>query len=214
MFAFVFDMDGKGYFITFEGIDGCGKTTQLKMTEQYLSEKGLPVLEIREPGSTPLSEKIREILLNMEFHINPVSELMLYVAARAELIRDVIIPSLFDGKIILCDRFFDSTTAYQGYGRDLDIESIKQLHKLSVGQFIPDLTILIDVDYETSLTRRKQKADRLESESEDFFNKVRKGFLEIAKQEPKRIVVIDGNKSIEEIFSEVQACLWTRLEIK
>ncbi|MEW5924636.1 MAG: dTMP kinase [Candidatus Zixiibacteriota bacterium] len=207
-------MDGKGYFITFEGIDGCGKTTQLKMTEQYLSEKGLPVLVIREPGSTPLSEKIRDILLNMEFHINPVSELMLYVAARAELTRDVIIPSLLDGKIILCDRFFDSTTAYQGYGRDLDIESIKRLHTLSVGQFIPDLTFLIDVDYETSLTRRKQKADRLESESEEFFNKVRKGFLEISRQEPNRIVVIDGRKSIEEIFSEVQACLWTRLEIK
>lgn len=207
-------MNEKGYFITFEGIDGCGKTTQLKMTERYLSEKGLPVLVIREPGSTPLSEKIRDILLNAEFHINPVSELMLYVAARAELTRDVIIPSLLDGKVILCDRFFDSTTAYQGYGRDLDIESIRRLHTMSVGQFIPDLTILIDVDYETSLTRRKQKADRLESESEEFFNKVRLGFLEISKQEPNRIVVIDGKKSIDEIFSEVQACLWTRLEIK
>ena len=170
-------MNKKGFFITFEGIDGCGKTTQLKLAEQYLVDRGLPVMVIREPGSTPLSEKICEILLNNNLHINPVSELMLYVAARAELTKDVNIPALEAGKVILCDRFFDSTTAYQGYGRNLDIEAIKRLHKLSVGQYIPDLTILIDVDYETSLTRRKETADRLESESERFFNRVRDGFL-------------------------------------
>ncbi len=207
-------MNRKGYFITFEGIDGCGKTTQLKLAEQYLIERGLPVMVIREPGSTPLSEKIREILLNNNLHINPVSELMLYVAARAELIKDVIIPALEAGKVILCDRFFDSTTAYQGYGRDLDIESIKRLHKLSVGQYIPDLTILIDVDYETSLTRRKETVDRLESESERFFNRVRGGFLEISRGEPERVVVIDGKNSIEEIFAEVKDCLRKKLKIK
>jgi len=207
-------MNRKGYFITFEGIDGCGKTTQLKLAEQYLIERGLPVMVIREPGSTPLSEKIREILLNNNLHINPVSELMLYVAARAELIKDVIIPALEAGKVILCDRFFDSTTAYQGYGRDLDIDSIKRLHKLSVGQHIPDLTILIDVDYETSLTRRKETVDRLESESERFFNRVRGGFLEISRGEPERVVVIDGKNSIEEIFGEVKDCLRKKLKIK
>ena len=207
-------MNKKGFFITFEGIDGCGKTTQLKLAEQYLVDRGLPVMVIREPGSTPLSEKIREILLNNNLHINPVSELMLYVAARAELTKDVIIPALEAGKVILCDRFFDSTTAYQGYGRNLDIEAIKRLHKLSVGQYIPDLTILIDVDYETSLTRRKETADRLESESERFFNRVRDGFLKISKGEPERIVVIDGKKSIEEIFSEVKDCLREKLKIK
>jgi len=202
-----------GYFITFEGIDGCGKTTQLKLAEEYLIQTGRPVLVIREPGSTPLSEEIRRILLDKELHINPVSELMLYVAARAELIKDTIMPALDSSTIILCDRFFDSTTAYQGYGRGLDIDSIQRLHRLSVGEYIPDLTFLVDVDYETSLTRRKETADRLESESEEFFNRVRYGFLEISKHEPKRFVVINGKNSIDTIFNEVQACLKNRLSI-
>jgi len=207
-------MSRDGYFITFEGIDGCGKTTQLKLAEKYLTENERHPLVIREPGSTPLSEKIRKILLNGEMYINPVSELMLYVAARAELTNDIIIPALEEGRIILCDRFFDSTTAYQGYGRDLDIDTIYGLHELSVGKYRPDLTFLVDVDYATSLTRRKKTADRLESESKEFFEKVRRGFLEVSKREPERVVVINGNNSIDDIFSEVRDCLKEKLNIR
>ena len=207
-------MKKKGYFITFEGIDGCGKTTQLKLAEQYLRSKKLPVLVLREPGSTPLSEKIRKILLNGNLQIGSISELMLYVAARAELVEKVIVPALRKGKIVLCDRFFDSTTAYQGYGRGIDVASIDRIHRLSVGKWRPHLTFLIDVDYKTSLTRRKKTADRLESESRSFFGKVRTGFLKIAAGEPERFMVLDGRKSVDSIFDEVRRCLRSKLKIK
>ena len=206
-------MNSNGFFITFEGIDGCGKTTQLELADKFLTESGRETIVIREPGSTPLSEKIRHILLDNSLSINPVSELMLYLAARAELVRNVIAPALEEGKIVLCDRFYDSTTAYQGYGRDIDVTLINQLHRLTVGSCSPDLTFLIDVDYETSLSRRKMTADRLESESEEFFRKVRDGFIKIAKAEPERVVVIDGGKTIESISAEVRQWLETRLKI-
>jgi dTMP kinase len=205
-------MNAKGFFITFEGIDGCGKTTQLELAERFLTERGRETLVVREPGSTPLSERIRDILLDNGLTINPVSELMLYVAARAELVRNVIVPALEAGKVVLCDRFYDSTTAYQGYGRDIDVTLINQLHRLTVGEHSPHLTFLIDVDYDTSLSRRKLAADRLESESKEFFGKVRDGFIEIARAEPNRVIVIDGCKSIDSIFTEVRHWLETKLK--
>ena len=224
-------MKRKGFLITFEGIDGSGKTTQLRLTEKYLRDKGYDILVLREPGSTPLGEKIRKILLHRPVRrpgldrqnkINPASDLLLYVAARAELVKDVIEPSLKRGTIILCDRFYDSTTAYQGYGRGIDINLIENLNRVAVGESIPDLTFLVDLDYRTSLGRRKKFTDRLESESKAFFNRVRRGFLEIARKEPQRIAMLDGRKGEEELFisvksricQEVASCLRTLLKIK
>ena len=202
-----------GLFITFEGIDGSGKTTQWKLTGKYLNRGGHDVLALREPGSTPLSERIRKILLYKKLTITPVAELNLYLAARAGLVQEVIAPALKQGQIVICDRFYDSTTAYQGYGRGLDIPLIKKLNALAVGACIPDLTFLVDVDYATSLSRRKKTSDRLESESRAFFKRVREGFLEIARKNKQRIVVLDGRKTIDALFEEVCACLNRKLNI-
>lgn len=209
-------MKHKGLFITFEGIDGCGKSTQLKLTNNYLKKLGLKPEILREPGSTVLSEKIRRILLNKNIKINPVSELMLYVAARAELVENTIGPALDAGKIILCDRFYDSTTAYQGFGRGLDTALIDKLNRLAVGKYKPHLTFIIDIDYPTSLLRMKRMnkvADRLESESKAFFSRVRNGFKNISHRNKKRVVLLNGNKPIEKIFDEVKACLKQKLKI-
>lgn len=207
-------MRRKGFFITFEGIDGSGKTTQLKLTEKYLKNLKYEVLSLREPGSTPLSERIRRILLDKRLNINSVSELLLYVSARAELVEQVITPALDAGKIVLCDRFYDSTVAYQGYGRKLDIDWVRRVNRAAVGEYIPDLTFLVDITYRKSMERRKQKSDRLEAESKAFFSRVRKGFLEIASRERRRVIILDGKKSPEKIFEEVKECLRKRLSIK
>jgi dTMP kinase len=193
----------RGYLITFEGIDGCGKTTQLLLAQKYLIGRGFKVLVLREPGSTKLAEKVRKILLDKKNRINPISELYLYLAARADLVREIIIPAVNSGKIVLCDRFYDSTTAYQGFGRGIDLETIGRLNKLAADGVYPDKTFLIDIDYKTSLNRRKIKSDRLESEPRAFFNRVRRGFLKIAEWEPKRFAVLDGRRSAEEIFEEI-----------
>lgn len=206
-------MSKNGFFITFEGIDGCGKTTQLKLAAKFLKSNGLIPVILREPGSTPVSEKVRKILLDKKLVINPLSELMLYEAARAELVQQIISPALKKSKIVLCDRFYDSTTAYQGYGRGIDVQLIKKLNNQAVGRCHPDQTFIIDVDYKTSLYRRKRNIDRLESESKAFFNKVRMGFLEIARREKKRIVVIDGRNPIDDIFQEVRSCLKRKMKI-
>jgi len=203
----------KGYLITFEGIDGCGKTTQLKLAESYLKKCGLNVLSIREPGSTRLSERIRKILLDCKQHINPISELNLYLAARAELVSQIIKPALKEGTVILCDRFYDSTTAYQSFGRGINLNLVKKLNMLATDGIRPNLTLLFDVDYETSLGRRKKSADRLEMEPRAFFNRVRRGFLEIAQSEKRRIKIVNGKMDPDKIFSEVQACLKKRLKV-
>ncbi|SYZ74710.1 Thymidylate kinase [Candidatus Zixiibacteriota bacterium] len=209
-----FFMRKRGWFITFEGIDGSGKTTQLKLTAAMLRKHHFQVLVLREPGSTPVAEKTRKILLDKKNQIPPEAELFLYLAARADLVRKVIAPAIDKGMIILCDRFFDSTTAYQGYGRGLDIDLIRKLNKLAVGRYEPDITFLVDVDYKTSLKRRKKQTDRLESESRLFFNRVRNGFLQIARREKRRTVVLDGRRGAGEVFAEVKSCLKTKLHIK
>ena len=206
-------MRKKGYLITFEGIDGSGKTTQLKKAENFLRHRGHNIMVLREPGSTSLAEKIRKILLSKENNIPPESELLLYLAARADLVQKVIAPALNKGKIILCDRFYDSTTAYQGYGRRLDIALIKKMNRLAVGPAVPDLTFIIDVDFKTSLKRRKKESDRLESESKRFFEMVRRGFLTIGREEKRRICIIDGRGTADATFAEVLDCLKRKLKI-
>jgi dTMP kinase len=206
-------MKKKGYLITFEGIDGSGKTTQLKKAERFLRHCGFDILVLREPGSTSLAEKIRKILLDKKNNIPAEAELLLYLAARADLVRKVIDPALKAGKIVLCDRFYDSTTAYQGYGRNLDVALINKLNRLVAGTSIPDLTFIIDVDFKTSLRRRKKESDRLESESKRFFEAVRRGFLTIGRKEKRRVCIIDGRGTAEAVFTEVQNCLKRNLKI-
>ncbi|MBU0984887.1 MAG: dTMP kinase [candidate division Zixibacteria bacterium] len=193
-----------GFFVTFEGIDGCGKSTQLTLAQDHLAGLGYEVATLREPGSTPTAERIRKLLLDPKARISDVGELLLYEAARAEVTSAEIAPRLKAGLIVLCDRFYDSTTAYQGYGRKLDIKMVKQLHRIAVGSIRPDLTLVVDVDLKTAFSRRGRQLDRLESQSRDFFQRVRRGFLELARQEKTRIKVVDGTPPPTVVFEQVR----------
>ncbi len=192
----------KGLFITFEGADGCGKTTQLNLLSDYLKNKR-DVIITREPGAKGLGEKLREILLNYDGDIAPQCESFLFLADRAQHIEQIVKPAVSEGKIVLCDRHTDSTVAYQGYGRGLNLEEIHYLNTLATGGLKPDLTVVFDVDIETSLSRVGSEKDRMEAAGIDFFNRVRNGYLEIAKQEPQRVKVIDAAKSIDEVFNDL-----------
>lgn len=196
-------MTKKGLFITFEGADGCGKTTQLNLLKEYLEKNGYNVLVTREPGGKGLGEKFREILLNYDGVVSERCESFLFLADRAQNIDTIVKPAIESGKIVLCDRHIDSSVAYQGYGRGLDIEEIKQLNTLATGGLLPDLTLVFDIDIETSMKRVGKEKDRMESAGNEFFNRVRNGYLELAKQEPKRIKVVNSTGSIEEIHEQV-----------
>lgn len=192
-----------GMFITFEGADGCGKTTQLKLLAEFLRQNGKTVVVTREPGAPGLGEKLREILLNYEGEVSPRCESFLFLADRAQHIDMVVNPALEAGKYVLCDRHTDSTIAYQGYGRGLDIAQIKMLNEIAINGRKPDLTFIFDVDAETSETRVGSNKDRMERAGREFHERVRRGYLELAKQEPGRIKVIDAAQSIEAIHKEV-----------
>lgn len=198
-------------FVTFEGIDGCGKSTQLDLAEKYLTELGYRVKKLREPGSTDLAENIRAILLNKKTKMSDLTELFLYEAARAEITTREIAPALAEGTIVLCDRFYDSTTAYQGYGRGLDIRMVRALHKVAVGDIQPDLTIVIDVDINTARERMGRARDRLESLPIKFHQRVRTGFLEIARKESRRVKLVDGTQSPDIVFKAVKKLLNRKL---
>jgi dTMP kinase len=198
----------KGILITFEGIDYSGKTTQVKKLVSYLRRKGYKVILLREPGGEKVSENIRQVLLaSKNTGMNPVTELLLYIASRAQLVSKIILPALKNGKIVICDRFYDSTLAYQGYGRGLDKKMIEYLNKISTLGIKPDLTILIDIPIQVFVKRMRKnnkKKDRIEKEKVDFYKKVRDGYLKIARREKKRFRVIDGSCEIDEIWSEVK----------
>lgn len=193
----------QGLFITFEGPDGCGKTTQMKLLAEYFEKKGKEVVLTREPGGKGLGEKVREILLNYDGEVSDRCESFLFLADRAQNIDIIVNPAVKEGKIVLCDRHIDSTVAYQGYGRGLNIDRINMLNNLATNGKKPDLTLVFDVDVETSMKRVGKEKDRMESAGIDFHNRVRKGYLELANQEPKRIKVLDATKSIEEIHKDV-----------
>lgn len=193
----------KGLFITFEGCDGCGKTTQIELLNKYLSDKGYKTLLTREPGAKGLGEKLREILLNYDGDVSPTCESFLFLADRAQHVDCIIKPALEDGKIILCDRHTDSTVAYQGYGRGLNLDRIHQLNTIATSGLKPDLTIVLDVDVETSMKRVGKEKDRMESAGIEFFKRVRQGFLEIAKNEPQRVKVINSSDTIENIHKQI-----------
>lgn len=193
----------KGLFITFEGADGCGKTTQIELLNKYFKEKGQETLLTREPGAKGLGVKLREILLNYDGDVSPTCESFLFLADRAQHVDCIIKPALNEGKIILCDRHTDSTVAYQGYGRGLDINQINMLNNIATGKLKPDLTIVLDVDVETSMQRVGKNKDRMESAGIEFFERVRQGFLEIAKKEPERVKVINSSDTIENIHKKI-----------
>ncbi len=199
----------QGIFISFEGIDGSGKSTQMKMAAEYLSSLGYRVLTTREPGGTELAERIRKVLLDakMEDKITAKAELLLYLASRHQHSAEIIEPFLRSGGVVLTDRFADSSTAYQGVGRGLGIELVEGLNELVIPRW-PDLTILIDIPAEAAQARNISKApDRLENEGIEFQEAIRKGYLELSKRHPDRIVVIESKDDIEETQIKVREAI-------
>ncbi len=188
-------------FITFEGIDGSGKSTQIELLSEYLLENRIEFISIREPGGTDIAEQIRNILLASKNEMNGITELMLFEAARADLTEKVILPALKQNKLVLSDRFFDSSTAYQGYGRGLDIQSIEKCNQLATQNLLPDITFYLHLSPEIGISRRKHKdLDRMEQSGLEFFKNVTDGFLELCVKYPERFVFIDASQSKEEIF--------------
>lgn len=181
----------KGKFITFEGSEGSGKSTQAKLLCDYLRRKKIPVISLREPGSTPISEKIRHILLDPKNKSMSVTcEMLLYMAARAQLVEQVIKPALKKGKFVVCDRFLDATLAYQGIGGKIDLEIIRAIGKIATGGIKPDLTFLLDIDPKEGLRRAGRVKDRMELKKLSFHQRVRRGYFKLVKKEPSRIKVI------------------------
>lgn len=204
-------MSKRGVFISLEGIEGCGKSTQAKMLYEYLLQNENCVILTREPGGTPIAEKIRDLLLDPKNdNMATVTELFLYLASRAQHVEQVIIPALKDNKIVVCERFNDATYAYQGFARGLDMNLLINLNKIATDGLEPDLTILLDLEVEEGLLRAeklKNHRDRLESESIDFHNRVRDGYLTIAQNNPKRVKIIDANGSINDVHLRIRHCL-------
>lgn len=196
----------KGKFITLEGSEGSGKSTQSALILEYLKSKNLPVMLLREPGGVKISEKIRDILLNVKSTgMGDECETLLYMAARAQLVKEVLKPALEKGQIVICDRFLDSTIAYQGWGNGVDVAAIEKIGDFAVGGVKPDLTLLFDVDTKKGLSRTNAKKDRIELRSLDYHVRVRQGYLDLAKRNPKRIKVISVDAPKEVIFERVKS---------
>lgn len=194
-----------GLFITFEGIDGCGKSTQSKLLYDYFVRNGYRVVYTREPGGTKLAESLRKILLDPKNKITPLAELLLYESSRSEHVSRIILPALKAKKIVVCDRFSDATIAYQGYGRGLGLNMIDSLNRFASCGVSPDLTILLDIPAKEGLKRAKalKGTDRMEKEKISFYEKVRKGYLSLAKEFPERIKVVKTAGTIEETHSMI-----------
>ncbi|MCD7739879.1 MAG: dTMP kinase [Candidatus Gastranaerophilales bacterium] len=194
----------KGLFITFEGADGSGKTTQLNKIKAFLEDKGFNIVVTREPGALDIGQKIRNILLHYDGIVSDRCEMFLFLADRAQHVETFIKPALKEGKIVLCDRHIDSTIAYQGYGRGQDIELLTKLNAIAVDGLTPDLTILYDIDTQIALQRIGSKKDRMETSGIEFHKKVRNGYLELHKNYPDRIKLINANNSIENVFEDTK----------
>ena len=210
MAAFLLGGAPRGLFISLEGSDGCGKSTQIALLKQYLESRGFETVLTREPGGCPISERIREVILSLDSQgMSAECEALLYAASRIEHVREVIEPALNCGKIVICDRFLDSSLAYQAYGRELGADFIRQINMPTIRRTLPDKTLLLTVDRAESRRRMAQGAplDRLELEQEDFFARVQAGYEALAKAEPDRVAVIDASKRIEEVFEAVKAAV-------
>jgi dTMP kinase len=200
-------------FITFEGVEGSGKTTQIQRLKKYLTRKGISCKITREPGGCPISEKVRKILLDPDHRgMVPLSELFLYEAARAQHVEEVIIPFLKKGGVVLCDRFSDASIAYQGHGRGVDLGWVEKLNRLSSQSIKPDITFLLDCPSTVGLKRARrrnqvagnEKQDRFEREKIDFHHRVRRGYLSLARREPRRVKVIDTRQGEEKVFEKIR----------
>ena len=199
-------MDLKGKFITFEGSEGSGKSTQACLVFEYLKSKNKPVMLLREPGGVKISEQVRGILLDTaNTAMGDECETLLYMAARAQLVKEVLIPALEAGKIVICDRFMDSTIAYQGYGNGVDVPTIGSIGRLATQGIAPVLTLLFDIDVAKGLSRTNVVKDRIELRPLDYHQRVRQGYLAIANNEPRRVKVISVDASKEEIFARVKS---------
>lgn len=211
----------RGKFITIEGLDGCGKSTQLSKLAAVLRTRGIEVVLTREPGGTPAGETIRGLLLDSRTtSLAPMAELALMFASRAQHLHEVILPTLAAGRFVLCDRFTDSTEAYQGGGRKIGSEPVRQLHQLLCNGIQPDLTLLMDSEVSASVARARRRntaasgphdENRFEQESRAFFERVRNAYLAIAKREPERVVLLDARRPIDIVHSEIVEAVCTRL---
>ncbi|MCH7939436.1 MAG: dTMP kinase [Candidatus Marinimicrobia bacterium] len=195
-----------GRLITFEGIDGSGKSTQIARLQHSLESRGYEVLVVREPGGTPISEQIRELLLHPDSaDLHPRTEALLFSAARSQLVHEVIRPALAAGSIVICDRYADSSIAYQGYGRELPLEEIITTQKFATSDLLPDLKVLLDVPVDISSDRKSQEpADRMESAGRAFMARVREGYLQLARTQPEQWLIVTGQTSEEQIAQEIE----------
>jgi len=205
-------------FITFEGSEGSGKSTQADKLAARLQRSDVPYILTREPGGTPIGESIRELLQFVPHNsdMTAETELLLFEASRSQLVREVIKPALERGMCVIADRFFDSTSVYQGAARKLNRETIERLNEFAVGSYIPDITFVLDVDAATAESRMKRearKADRMEQQPSEFYERVRNGYRELATREPKRIVLIDGAGDVDEIEKEIWKTLCSRFSV-
>ena len=200
-------MSPKGTFITFEGGEGCGKSTLLEGVVAGLREKGHTVIVAREPGGTEVGEQIRHVLQYSQrsASMTPETELLLFCASRAQLVREIIRPALDRGQIVICDRFLDSTTVYQGVGRKLQPKKVAQINAFAIDDCLPDLTLIIDLDPRIGLERARGRElfDRMENQTIEFYESVRQGYLDLAKREPKRVKVVDGSQSLEAVAKQI-----------
>ena len=201
----------KGKIITFEGIEGAGKSTHALLLSEHLRRRGLDVLLTQEPGGTPEGARIRELLLRPEFDWEPLAELLLYAADRAQHVERVIRPALEAGKWVVCDRFSDSTLAYQAFGLGLPKEAVERAVELATSGLKPDLTIVLDIDPEEGLRRIEGSPDRIERRSLEFHRRVREGYLEIARREPGRVFVVGSDRPVEEVHADIVRLVEARL---
>jgi len=197
-------------FISFEGGEGSGKSTQAERLARRLGSLGYPVLKTYEPGGTPLGEELRDLLkTHSDIRLAPESELLLFAAARSQLTREVIVPALTEGTIVICDRYLDSTTAYQGYGRELPLETVGAINEVATGGLRPDLVVLLDMRPDESLRRKRQPRDRIEVEDSAFHERVQAGYHELAKLEPERWLILNAAT----LPDEVEKAVWARVEL-
>jgi len=196
----------RGIFITFEGPEGCGKSTQSKLLHKYLKGRGYDSLHTREPGGTKLGELVRRVLLHSKgVNISDMSELFLFESCRAEIVKEIIEPNLVKGRVVICDRFSDATRSYQGYGGGVSLKAINALDKIATGALSPDLTILLDIDTAMGLRRARNKGvDRMEKKDVAYHRRVRRGYLALAKAYPRRIKVIKVTDGIDRVHSLVR----------
>ncbi|QQL45137.1 dTMP kinase [Sulfuriroseicoccus oceanibius] len=205
-------MSQPGFFLSLEGSEGCGKSTQLQRIKAYLESRSIEPVMVREPGGTALGEKIRHLLQHDEAGdgMAAEAELLLFAASRAQMMREVVGPALDAGRVVIADRFIDSTTVYQGVARGLSVEMIQRVNAIATGGRVPDVTLLLDLDVATGRERSSSRGDapdRMERESDAFFESVRNGYLDLAQAEPERIVVIDAAQDIDTVHQAIVAVL-------